>query len=151
MVDDGSMKALVTGGAGFIGSAIATALVARGDEVVVFDSFIAGREEAIPSGAEAIRGDIRDLDVLTAASEGAEVLFHQAAIRSVPKSVEAPGLTNDTNVTGTLNVLLAAEQVGAKRVVCASSSSVYGGTDAISTEDLPTQPLSPLCGEQARR
>ena len=143
MDDDGPVKALVTGGAGFIGSAIATALVERGDEVVVFDSFVAGRPEAVPTDAKVIHGDIRDLDAFTAACDGVDVVFHHAAIRSVPKSVEAPGLTNDTNVTGTLNVLLGAEQAGVQRVVYASSSSVYGGTDGISTEDLPTNPLSP--------
>lgn len=138
------MRVVVTGGAGFIGSSLAAALVARGDEVVVFDDLSAGSEEAVPAGAELVVGDIRRPDDLSSGFAGAEVVFHQAALRSVPRSLDEPCVVHETNATGTLNVLLAAEAAGARKVVYASSSSVYGGaTDGMSREDMPTNPLSP--------
>lgn len=138
------MRAVVTGGAGFIGSAIARALRERGDDVVVFDDLSSGSEGAVPGGATLIVGDIKDLDATKEAFTGAEVIFHQAALRSVPRSLDEPALVHETNASGTLYVLLAAEAVGARKVVYASSSSVYGGAlEGVSREDMPVRPLSP--------
>lgn len=138
------MKAVVTGGAGFIGSALAKTLVERGDEVVVVDNLSNGAKEDVPEGADLSMTDIRDLDDLIEAFDGAEVVFHQAAIKSVPRSIAEPSLVHDSNATGTLNVLLAAERAGVRKVVYASSSSVYGGaTEGRSQEDMPPRPISP--------
>lgn len=148
------MRALVTGGAGFIGSATVRALLARGDEVRVLDNFSTGFEEDTLDGIEVVRGDIRNLETVRRACQGADLVFHLAAVRSVPRSVDDPVLSHEVNVSGTLNVLLAAEASGARRVVYASSSSVYGGSDGRpSREDDPPLPLSPyaaskLAGEQ---
>jgi len=138
------VRAVVTGGAGFIGSAIARSLINRGDEVVVVDNLSNSAVSSVPEGSRFIRCDIRDLDDLSDAFSGAEVVWHQAAIRSVPRSLEEPIVVHDSNATGTLNVLLAAERAGVRRVVYASSSSVYGGaTGGMSREDMPPKPLSP--------
>lgn len=148
------MKAVVTGGAGFIGSAIAGALVSRGDDVVVYDDLSNGAKESVPVGARLEIGDIRDLDTTQKVFEDAEVIFHQAALRSVPRSLDEPLVVHETNATGTLKVLLAAEKAGARKVIYASSSSVYGGVlEGMSQEDMPVRPLSPyavskLTGEQ---
>lgn len=120
---------LVTGGAGFIGSNIVEELILRGQRVRVVDNFITGRRENIEpflSKIELIEGDIRDLAFMEEAVKGVDYVIHQAAFRSVPKSVENPTLCNETNVTGTLNVLIASHKARVKRVVYASSSSVYG-------------------------
>jgi UDP-glucose 4-epimerase len=138
------MKALVTGGAGFIGSAVASALVRRGDDVRVLDSFLTGFRANIPEGAELVEGDLRDEDALRRATAGVEVVFHQAAIRSVPKSIDDPFASNGCNVTGTLHLLDAARQAGVRRVVYASSSSVYGDPpDRLRREDQRPDPVSP--------
>lgn len=137
------MRALVTGGAGFIGSAIATALIERGDDVIVLDNLTAGSREAVPDGASLIEEDVRNLAGLTEAFQGIEVVFHEAAIRSVPRSVEEPHLVNETNVTGTLNVLVAAERTGVGRVVYASSSSGYGGRTEYGQMSRETDPAAP--------
>ena len=138
------MRSAVTGGAGFIGGAVVEALLARGDEVVVVDDLSGGSRDRVPDAAEFVHGDIRDLSVLTAAFEGADVVFHQAALRSVPRSLAEPVLVHEVNATGTLNVLIAAERAGVRRVVYASSSSVYGGaSEGPTNEDLPPRPLSP--------
>ena len=120
---------LVTGGAGFIGSNIVEELVRRKEGVRVLDSFITGKRENLEpfSGkVEVIEGDIRDRDILRSALKGVDFVLHQAALRSVPKSVEDPFTTNDINVFGTLNLLVAAKEAKVKRLVYASSSSVYG-------------------------
>lgn len=120
---------LVTGGAGFIGSNIVEELVRRGQKVAVLDSFITGKRENLKpfSGRiEIIEGDIRDKNVLSRALKGIDYVIHQAALRSVPKSVDDPFTTNDINVFGTLNLLMEAKKAGVRRVVYASSSSVYG-------------------------
>ncbi|MGH2748383.1 MAG: NAD-dependent epimerase/dehydratase family protein [Actinomycetota bacterium] len=138
------MRCLVTGGAGFIGSALARTLVERGAAVRVLDNLVTGFEEQIPAGVDFVRADLLDLDAVARACEGIDIVFHQAAIRSVPKSVDNPLVTNEANVTGTLHVLVAAEGAGVEKVVYASSSSVYGDTgDAFNHEDTIPSPRSP--------
>src|SRR5687768_5314854 len=103
------MRALVTGGAGFIGSNIARRLLERGDEVTVFDNMSGGRADAIPDGARFVEGDLLDPDALDKVCD-VDLIFHQAAVRSVPRSLDEPRLTHESNVNGTLNLLLAAER-----------------------------------------
>jgi UDP-glucose 4-epimerase len=121
-----SRSALVTGGAGFIGSHLVDRLLADGWRVRVLDDFSSGREANVAhlnGKAEVLRGDLRDRALLAKALGGVEVVFHQAAVPSVPRSVEEPERTNDVNVTGTLGLLEAARRGGVRRVVFASSSS----------------------------
>jgi len=138
---------LVTGGAGFIGSHICERLVRDGHTVRVLDDFSSGKEEnLVDFGAdvELIRGDIRDVDIVKRATKGVDVVFHEAALGSVPRSVADPVTTHEVNITGTLNVFLAARDAGVKRVVYASSSSVYGETPELpKRETMAPQPLSP--------
>jgi UDP-glucose 4-epimerase len=138
---------LVTGGAGFIGSHISERLVRDGQQVRVFDDFSAGKAENLQSfqdGLQVIRGDVRDSEALAEAMKDVEVVFHQAALGSVPRSVADPLTTHEVNITGTLNVLLAARDAGVRRVVFASSSSVYGETlELPKHEKMQPQPLSP--------
>ncbi len=137
---------LVTGGAGFIGSSIARALVGRGDRVRVLDNFSSGRRqnlEGLPQ-VEVVEGDILDPVCLARAVDGASVIFHEAAIPSVPRSVADPMPTNEVNVTGTLRVLQAARHAGVRRVVYAASSSAYGDTPTLpKVETMPALPQSP--------
>ena len=143
------MIALVTGGAGFIGSAIARALLDNGESVRILDSFLTASEESVPGGAEVLRGDLRNPTDVESACDGAEVVFHEGAVRSVPRSVEEPLLTLECNVVGTMHLLLAAERAGVRRVVYASSSSVYGDTGgAPNSEDMPTNPMSPYAASK---
>lgn len=138
-------KFLVTGGAGFIGSNIAEALVQRGDEVRVLDNLSTGfRHNFDDLGVEFIEGDITNASDVAKAVEGIDFVYHQAALASVPRSVKDPLATNDACVTGTLNVLHEAKQAGVKRVVYAASSSAYGDQPFMSKReiDLPA-PLSP--------
>lgn len=141
------MRVLVTGGAGFIGSHLVLRLVEDGHSVRVVDDFSTGKPEnlsAIGREVQLFEGDIRDFAIVERAVRGVEVVFHQAARCSVPRSVEDPLATNEVNVTGTLNVLLAAKDGGVRRVVFASSSSVYGADPTLpKREDMPTEPLSP--------
>ena len=138
---------LVTGGAGFIGSHIAQTLADRGETVRVLDNFLTGKKENLSSfrgKIELLEGDIRDFETCRRASRGADYILHQAALPSVPRSVENPLLANEINVTGTLNVLLAARQAKVKRVVFASSSSVYGEDPRLpKREGMVGHPLSP--------
>jgi UDP-glucose 4-epimerase len=137
---------LVTGGAGFIGSNIVEALVKRGDQVRVLDDFSTGRRENLEGlrGVEVVEGDLRDAATVRRAVKGVDGVFHQAALRSVPRSVDDPLSSNDVNVTGTLVLLLACREAGVRRVVYASSSSVYGDDPALpKVETLPTAPISP--------
>lgn len=140
-------KYLVTGGAGFIGSHIASALAERGDEVVVFDNFSTGRHENLDhleGRISIIEGDLLDRDALTQAIGGIEVVYHQAALASVPRSVANPAATHHACVTGTLNVLDLARSLGVRRVVYAGSSSAYGDQPYSSKRESDTsQPLSP--------
>jgi nucleoside-diphosphate-sugar epimerase len=143
------MKALVTGGAGFIGSAIARALVGRGWTVRILDNFFTGFEQNVAAEAEVVRGDLRDLNTVRGACRGAHVIFHQGAVRSVARSVDDPLLAQSCNVEGTVNVLMAAEEAGVQRVVYASSSSVYGDADnQVNSEQLPPNPLSPYAASK---
>lgn len=140
-------KYLVTGGAGFIGSHIAEALLDRGDSVRIFDNLATGRISnlaALKGRAEFVEGDLRDLDSLRSAVEGVEVVFHQGALASVPRSIADPIRSLETNINGTQNVLIAARDAAVRRVVYASSSSVYGNTPTLpKREDMPTNPMSP--------
>lgn len=141
---------LITGGAGFIGSHIVERLLAEGNNVRVLDNLSSGKEENLTGlpdksgNLELIRGDIRNVDQVRDAMKGVQVVFHEAALGSVPRSVEDPITTHDSNITGTLNVLLAARDAGVRRLVYASSSSVYGETPVLPKhEDMAPQPLSP--------
>lgn len=143
------MNVLVTGGVGFIGSALARHLADRGDDVRVFDNFLTGSKEALPDGIALMEGDLRNPEAVRDACEGVELVFHQGAVRSVPKSVDDPLLTVECNVLGTLNVLTAAHSAGVRRVVYASSSSVYGASsDTIQHEDALPDPRSPYAASK---
>lgn len=137
----------MTGGAGFIGSHIVDALVNAGADVVVLDDFSAGRRENLSSVLKditLIEGTIADSDVLQKAIKGAAIVFHQAALTSVPRSVELPRKYIEINTTGTQNVLDAARKAGAMRVVIASSSSVYGEqAEGAKHESMQPRPMSP--------
>ncbi len=141
------MKALVTGGAGFIGSHLAARLVLDGHDVRVLDNFATGRRSnlaAIGGDVELVEGDIQSYERASKAVRGCEIVFHQAALPSVPRSIQDPLTSNATNVIGTLNILLAARDEDVRRVVCASSSSVYGANPTLPKhEDLPALPISP--------
>ena len=138
---------LITGGAGFIGSSIARALLARGEKVRIVDNFFSGKRENLADVAgdiELIEGDIRDQATMARASAGVEVVFHEAAIPSVPRSLADPISSNDVNITGTLNVLHEAKKAGVRRVVYAASSSAYGDTPTLpKIETMRPSPLSP--------
>jgi UDP-glucose 4-epimerase len=141
---------LVTGGAGFIGSHLTTRLLADGDGVRVLDNFSTGSlanlsaRDRSHADLEVIRGDIRDLPTVERVAAGAAAIFHQAALRSVPRSVADPLGANEHNVTGTLHVFEAARRAGVRRVVYASSSSVYGDRPELPKhEDQSPAPISP--------
>ncbi len=140
-------KYLVTGGAGFIGSNIVEELLARGQDVAVLDNFATGRRENLEpfmADVELFEADLRDLNAVRRAMNGCTYVLHQGALPSVPRSVQDPLASNEVNVTGTLNVLLAARDAGVKRVVIASSSSVYGDTPTLpKVETMPVLPMSP--------
>lgn len=140
-------KFLVTGGAGFIGSNIAEALVKRGDEVRVLDNFNTGRHENLADfidRIELIEGSVDDQAIVARAVEGVDCIFHEAALASVPRSVEFPLETNAACVTGTLTVLDQARRAGVRRVVYAASSSAYGDLESPSKSESDTPaPLSP--------
>lgn len=138
------MKVLVTGGAGFIGSNLADALLARSDEVRVLDDLSTGFRENVGPDVELVEGSITDPDAVARAVAGVEVVFHEAASRAVSRSVEQPLDTDTANTHGTLLVLKSALDAGVRRVVSASSSSVYGGAEITPTpEDAPLRPRSP--------
>jgi UDP-glucose 4-epimerase len=148
--------ALVTGGAGFIGSHLVERLLVNGVRVRVLDNFSSGARANLPFAdryrrqLEVVRGDIRNLSTVLRAARRARVIFHQAAMRSVPRSVKDPLGANENNVSGTLNVLEAARRCRVARVVYASSSSVYGDRpDLPKREDQPVAPLSPYAASKA--
>ena len=142
-------KYLVTGGAGFIGSNIVKEIINRGDFVRVLDNFSTGKRENIlgfngNKNFELIEGDIRSYHTVREAVNGIDYILHQAALPSVPRSIKDPLTTNDVNINGTLNILEAAKEFKVKRVVYASSSSVYGNSKVSpKNEDMPVNPLSP--------
>jgi UDP-glucose 4-epimerase len=141
------MKVLVTGGGGFIGSNLVRALVEQGDDVRVLDNFSTGNRmnlAELANDVEIVEGELRSYERVHAATRGVEVVFHQGALPSVPRSVQDPLTTSAVNVEGTLNVLLAARDEGVRRVVCASSSSVYGNSgDLPRFETAHPDPISP--------
>jgi nucleoside-diphosphate-sugar epimerase len=141
------MRILVTGGAGFIGSHIVAALVDNNERVRVLDNFSTGRKEnlqTLMNRIELVEGDVRSHESVHQAVKGIDVVLHQAALPSVPRSIHDPLTTNEVNITGTLNVLQAAKEVGVQRVVFASSSSVYGDNPTLpKQEDMMPRPLSP--------
>jgi len=158
---------LVTGGAGFIGAHVVRALLARNHRVRVLDNFSTGhsanlvyalgRELPVPrpgasvvaDGLEVIHGDIRDAEMCRRATDGVGIVLHQAAMRSVPRSVDDPLGSNESNVTGTLNLLIAAAAAGVKRVVNASSSSIYGDDPSLpKREDQLAAPVSPYAASK---
>jgi len=143
------MKYIVTGGAGFIGSHIVEKLAQQKHEVVIFDNLSSGKRENIQpflkkKSVSFVEGSVTDLPLLKKNFEGADGIFHEGAIASVPRSIANPLATNETNVTGTLNVLIAARDCGVRKVLFASSSSVYGNTPTLPKhEDMIPDPLSP--------
>jgi len=142
-------RVIVTGGAGFIGSHLTEELVRRGYQVIILDNLSKGRmsniEPVLKNGsAEFVQGDITNLPLLRKLFSGADYVFHQAAIPSVPFSIKSPITSHNANINGTLNVLLAAKDKGVKKVVYASSSSVYGDSPTLpKVEDMIPNPLSP--------
>jgi len=143
------MKYLVTGGAGFIGSNIVKKLLENGEKVRVLDNFATGkRENLFPfrdnKNFKLHESDLRSFHIVRNAVKGVDYILHQGALPSVPRSINDPITTNDTNILGTLNILEAAKEFGVKRVVYASSSSVYGNSEKLpKIEDMPVAPLSP--------
>src|SRR3989338_680675 len=141
------MRFLVTGGVGFIGSHIVDALISNGDKVRVIDNFSSGRREnlaGVIDKIELIEGDIRDKGLINKAMAGIDYVLHQAALRSVPKSLEDPELYNDVNINGTLNILNASKRAKVKREVFASSSSIYGERNELpEKEDMYPMLISP--------
>ena len=150
------MKYLVTGGAGFIGSNLTRALLASGQSVRVLDNFLTGKRENLAGLAEAhgdafelIEGDLRDLDTVRKAAAGVEFVLHEGALPSVPRSVADPVLTNEINVAGTVNLLVAARDAGVRRVVFAASSSAYGDTPQLpKRESMIPNPMSPYAAQK---
>jgi nucleoside-diphosphate-sugar epimerase len=139
------VRALVTGGGGFIGCNLVRALLERGDDVRVLDNFSTGNRANLEGlEAELVEGDMRSYERVATAIRDIEVVFHQGALPSVPRSVQDPLTSTEVNVTGTLNVLLAARDHGVRRVVAASSSSVYGDAPGMPRKETQRpQPLSP--------
>lgn len=142
------MRVLVTGGAGFIGSNLVDALLVDGNyQVRVIDNFATGHRKNLAhcaSDIELVEGDIRDLEIVEDAVQGVDMILHQAALPSVPRSIKAPVTSNDVNIGGTLKLLSAASKAGVKRVIMASSSSVYGDTPTLpKIETMTPNPMSP--------
>lgn len=144
-------KILVTGGAGFIGSNLCEALLKRGDSVVCLDNFSTGKIEnllpltaAFPQTFRLVVGDIRDLETCRAAVDGCDAVLHEAALGSVPRSIKDPATTNSVNISGFLNMLIAARDAKVRRFVYAASSSTYGDSKSLpKVEDVIGRPLSP--------
>ena len=143
------MKYIVTGGAGFIGSHIVEYLAKNNNEVVAIDNLFSGTLENIGTflkkdSVTFVQGSITDINLLTKIFDGADGIFHEGAIASVPRSIADPLATNETNITGTLNVLIAAKECGVRKIVFASSSAVYGDAPSLpKREDMEPYPLSP--------
>jgi nucleoside-diphosphate-sugar epimerase len=145
-------KYLVTGGAGFIGSNLVRYILAKGHDVVVVDNFATGKRQNIADfvdNIEFIEGDIRDRDTMDKAVAGVSAIFHEAALGSVPRSVEDPLTSHDVNVNGTLTVLEAARAGGVKRVIFAASSSAYGDREeSPKHEAMVPLPISPYAANK---
>jgi len=144
---------LVTGGAGFIGSALVRTLLAKGAErVVVVDNLLTGHErnlDGVGGPLDFHRVDILDYEALAGAMKGSEIVFHEAAIPSVPRSIHDPVPSHDVNVNGTFNVLRAAQEAGVRRVVYAASSSAYGDTEVLpKVETMQPMPKSPYAAQK---
>lgn len=145
------MKVLVTGGAGFIGSNLCEYLLAEGNEVRCLDNFATGKVENVmpllseyPSTFQLVVGDIRNLDDCRKAVDGMEYVLHEAALGSVPRSIKDPIMTNEVNIGGFLNMLVASRDAGIKRFIFAASSSTYGDSKSLpKVEDVIGKPLSP--------
>jgi len=135
------MNVLITGGAGFIGSHIADRFLKAGYKVKVLDNLSAGKKENLPN-VKFVKGDIRNLKLLLKEFKGIDYVIHNAALISVPESIEKPSLYNDVNVNGTLNVLIAAQKNKVKKVVLASSAAVYGNAKVPIKENTKLDPLS---------
>ena len=142
-------KILITGGAGFIGSNLCEALLERGDKIVCLDNFSTGKRKNIDAflsnkNFTLIEGDIRDLETCKKAVENVDYVLHEAALGSVPRSIKDPLTTNDVNISGFLNILVASRDAGIKRFVYAASSSTYGDSKSLpKVEDIIGKPLSP--------
>jgi nucleoside-diphosphate-sugar epimerase len=137
-------KILVTGGAGFIGSNIVDALIEKGDEVLVIDNLSTGRKENINPRAKFFNTDLRELEKIKPIFQGVDFVFHEAALARVEPSIKDPVTYHDNNVNATLNVLVAARDAKVKKVVYASSSSIYGDQEKMPlSEDMPANPTSP--------
>lgn len=140
---------LITGVAGFIGSHLADALLARGANVRGFDNLSTGRSENIPAGVEFVLGDLADAEATARACAGVDAVFHQGALPSVPRSVMAPRPSHEANLEGTFNLLEGARAAGVKRVVYAASSSAYGNQPGFPrVETMTPQPLSPYAAQK---
>ncbi|MBE0569442.1 MAG: SDR family oxidoreductase [Deltaproteobacteria bacterium] len=150
------MRYLVTGGAGFIGSNLTRALLSAGHDVRVLDNFLTGKRENLEglSGAHGnrfglIEGDLRNPDTVRGAADGVDYILHQGALPSVPRSVADPVLSNEINVSGTVNLLVAAKESGVRRVLFAASSSAYGDTVELpKRETMATNPKSPYAAQK---
>jgi len=148
---------LVTGGAGFIGSNMVRFLLDKGQQVRILDDFSTGKRENLSdiklkkeTDLVVFEGDVRDTDLVARAVDGVDKVYHLAALGSVPRSIKDPATTHEVNVTGTFNVLMACHKAKVKRVVFASSSSVYGNVKVLpQTEDLPLAPISPYAASKA--
>src|SRR5881628_2455367 len=138
-------RVLVTGGAGFIGSNLVRALLERGDDVRVLDNFSTGNRANLDGlDVDIVEGELRSYERVHNAVRGTEVVYHLGALGSVPRSVQDPLTSSAVNVEGTLNVLLAARDEGVRRVVYASSSSIYGNASELPLkESMPADPISP--------
>jgi UDP-glucose 4-epimerase len=137
---------LITGGAGFIGSNLAEGLLAEGKDAAIFDNFSTGRRENIEGleGLHVIEGDLRNYDEIRGALDGVDIVFHEAALPSVAKSILDPVKSNKNNIDGTVNLLLAARDAGVKKVVYAGSSSAYGDAETLpKIETMRENPISP--------
>jgi len=145
-------KYLVTGGAGFIGSNLARYILAKGHDVVVLDNFATGKRENMADFVEKIEfieGDIRDRRSVDKAVAGCAAMFHEAALGSVPRSVEDPKTSHEVNATGTLTVLEAARAAGVKRIIFAASSSAYGDQpESPKHESMVPMPISPYAASK---
>ena len=150
------MRYLVTGGAGFIGSNLTKALLTEGHTVRVLDNFLTGKRENLADISDAhrdrfelVEGDLRNLDTVRNSLKGIDYILHQGALPSVPRSVADPVLSNEINVTGTLNLLVAARDAGVRRVLFAASSSAYGDTPELpKRETMATNPKSPYAAQK---